>query len=70
MQEVVPTGQQGATMKTFLFMNARAFRYILADLQCRCYVHSAIVQVYKRFQSNNFKRIIEIFQLIFFVCFA
>jgi len=70
MQDVVSTGQQRAITTTYLFMNARVFLYILADLQCRCFVHSAIVKVYDRFQSKNFKRIIEIFQCIFFLFFV
>jgi len=63
MQDVVSTGQRRATIKTFLFMNARASHYILADLHCRCYVQSAIVQEYKRFQPKFLKELSKFFSV-------
>jgi hypothetical protein len=64
------TGQQRAVTNACLFISERAFLYILADLQSRCYVHSAIVQVYEISQSKKFKIIIEIFQRIFYLFFC
>jgi hypothetical protein len=63
MQDVVATGLKRALTKKCPFINTRAFLYILADLQCRCYISSVFYKYIRVFNQRILKEISKSFSV-------